>query len=131
MFDSLTATQGLAALIGLYFVSAGIGLLRDRSSALQMFDAIKTQPGLGYLAGVIAFVIGGAMVAIHNDWNTVLAGVVSLIGWIALIEGILMLSMRERFIGFFETFVVSDSFLKVMSVATVVAGVLLLWCGLT
>lgn len=130
MLDQLTLTQGLAALIGLYFVSAGLGLLRDRSGVAAMLDALKTQPLMGYLSGLIAFVIGGAMVALHNDWSSLLAGFVSLVGWCALIEGVLMLAFREQFFAVFDDWMTRDGFIKGAAIATLIVGAVLLWCGL-
>lgn len=130
MFDALTLTQGLAALIGLYFVSAGVGLLRDRAGAAAMFQALKTQPMLGYLGALIAFAIGGAIVAVHNDWSSWLAGFVSLVGWVALLEGVLLLAAREWFIGLFDNALTRDGFLKAAAIATIVAGIAVLVCAL-
>ncbi|MCH9765364.1 MAG: hypothetical protein K0U34_05165 [Alphaproteobacteria bacterium] len=129
MFDALSLTQGLAALIGLYFLAAGIGLLTDSDGISKMLTDLKEQPLLGYLAAVMAFAIGGAMVAVHNDWSTWLSAFVSLIGWIALAEGVLLLAARQKFIGAVEGLYSSESFLKGMSVAVLIAGVVLLWCA--
>ncbi len=131
MFDSLTLTQSLAALIGLYFLAAGIGLLRDRDSLAVMFKELKAQPMLGYLGAVLAFVIGGAMVALHNDWSTWLSSFVSLIGWASLLEGTLMLAARSWFLELFEGLLTSDGFLKAISYATIAGGAVLLLCALS
>ncbi len=131
MFDSLTLTQGLAALIGLYFLAAGIGLLRERECLGPMFQELKAQPMLGYLAAMVAFSIGGAMVALHNDWSTWLSSFVSLIGWAALLEGTLLLAARTWYLGLFEGLLTSDGFLKAISVATIAGGIVLLWCALS
>ena len=129
MFSTLTLTQILAALIGLYFVAAGIGLLRDRVSVATMFQALKTQPMLSYLGAIIAFTIGGAMVALHNDWSTWLSSFVSLVGWAALLEGVLMLAARDWYLDLFEGLLTSDGFLKGISIATIAGGALLLVCA--
>lgn len=129
MFESMTVTHILAALLGLYFIAAGIGFLRDRSVVATMFQGLKTQPMLGYLGGLIAFSIGGAMVAVHNDWSTWLASFVSLVGWAALIEGVLLLAVRDWFMGLFDGLLTSDSLLKGLGLATVAAGAVLVWCA--
>lgn len=131
MFESLTLTEGLAALIGLYFLAAGVGLLRDRTSLLPMFQELKAQPMLGYLSGVLTFAIGGAMVGLHNDWSTWLSSFVSLIGWGALLEGTLLLAARTWFLELFEGMLTADGFLKAISIATIVGGAVLLWCALS
>ena len=121
----MTTTQILASLIGVYFIAAGTGLLVDRNSMKEMFDELKTQRMLGYLAGVVAFSIGGGIVAIHNDWSGLLAGFVSLVGWMALVEGALLLAFRERFLAVFDGWWLSKGFLTGMGVATLIAGLAL------
>lgn len=130
MFESLSLTQSLAALIGLYFLAAGAGLLRDRDVVTGMFQELKAQPMLGYLSGVLAFAIGGAIVSVHNDWSTWLSSFVSLVGWISLLEGTLLLTARTWFLEMFEGLLTSDGVLKGMSVATLIAGAVLMWCAL-
>ncbi len=130
MFETLTTTQTLAGLIGLYFLAAGIGLLLDRDGVMKMSEALFMQPIFGYLGGVMAFAIGGAIVAVHNDWSGFLAGFVSLVGWIALAEGVLMLACRKLFLGLFLPMAQSVGFVKAMGLGTIVAGLVLLWAGL-
>lgn len=127
----MTTTDILTALIGLYFLAAGTGLLRDRAGALRMIADLKTQPVVGYLAGLFTFVLGGALVAVHNDWSTLQSGFVSLIGWAALIEGVLLLSFRDKFLSAFDGMFSSDSVLKTMALVVMALGAVLLFVALT
>lgn len=131
MIEALSLTQTLAFFIGLYFLSAGIGLWRDRASAVAMLREFQTKPALGYLSGVAVFAIGAAMVGLHNDWSSVLSGFVSLVGWAALLEGVLLLAVRDRFLELVSSFAMSDKFLQAMAIAVVLGGVVLLLCALT
>ena len=121
----MTTTQTLAALIGLYFVAAGTGLLFDRNAVKAMFDELRAQPMLAYLAGVMAFAIGGSIVAIHNDWSSFTSGFVSLIGWLALAEGVLLLAIRDRFLAAFDGWWLSKGFATGMGAVTVITGFIL------
>ncbi|MGH1418188.1 MAG: hypothetical protein ACRBCJ_04960 [Hyphomicrobiaceae bacterium] len=126
MLDSFTTTQILAALLGLYFLAAGIGLLSDPDSIAEMMTEMVGQPMLGFLGAIVAFSIGGAVVAVHNNWDSLLAGIVSLIGWISLAEGVLMLALRKRFLGWFSGMAQSPGIVKGFGVATPVAGLALI-----
>lgn len=125
MMTDMTTTQILASLIGLYFVSAGIGLLVERPGMQAMFDELKASAMLGYLGGILAFAIGGTIVAIHNDWSSLVAGFVSLIGWISLLEGALLLAFRKRFLAFFDGWMLSTGFVTGMGAVTIFVGGLL------
>ena len=126
MFENLTTTQVLAVLIGLYFLAAGIGLLSDRRGMSDMFKELMTSRSLGYLGGFIAFAIGGAIIAVHNNWDSYLAGFVSLVGWAALVEGVLMLACREKFLGMFERLTMSERFVGVVGLLVTALGAVLL-----
>ena len=129
--QALATTLTLTTLIGLYFAAAGTGLLIERNNINAMFKQMIDQPMLGYLGGLIAFAIGSAMVAVHNDWSSGLAGFVSFIGWAALIEGVLMLSVRKWFLGLFANLTLSQPFITTIGAATTSVGLVLLWAGLT
>ena len=66
------------------------------------------------------------MVAVHNDWNGLLSGFISLIGWVALGEGVLLLAFRKWFLGLFDRLTLSMGFVTTMGIATMIAGVVLL-----
>ena len=130
MSEAFSVTQILAILIGLYFLAAGIGLITDSKTFAGMMKTMKDQPVFGYLGGLIAFAVGGAIVATHNDWSSVLSGFVSLIGWVALIEGILLIAFRKWFVGLFTRLNISAGFAKLMGIGTAIAGAVLIYAGI-
>ena len=122
----MTMTETLAVLIGLYFSAAGIGVLVDRNSFDKVMDELTSQPLLGYLGGILAFAIGGTIVSLHNDWSSFLSGFVSLVGWICLAEGVLMLAVRKWFLGIFARMALSSGTFTVFGAGTFLAGVVIL-----
>ena len=127
MLENLTTTQFLAGLIGLYFLAAGVGVLSERNNFSGLLKELNTQPMLGYLGGIIAFAIGGAIVGIHNDWSSLLSGFVSLVGWISLAEGVLMLAYsRKWYLGLFTRIALSPGLVTVFGLGTLIIGVVLI-----
>ena len=86
----MTTTHTLAALIGLYFLAAGVGLFAERNNATELIREMTAKPMFGFLGGLIAFAIGGAIVGVHNNWNGLLSSFVSFVGWVSLLEGVLI-----------------------------------------
>ena len=119
MLAVMTTTHTLAALIGLYFVAGGVGLLVDRNNASKLMRELTAQPMFGYLGGLIAFAIGGAIVGVHNNWNSLLSGFVSLVGWLSLLEGVLMLARLT----------LSSIMVSAFGFGTLLAGVVLVWAA--
>jgi len=130
MIEGYSATDVIAALIGLYMLAGGVGMLTDRDVWSRVIKEFAASPALGYLAGIVAFAIGAAIVAAHNLWGTPLEIAVSVIGWVALAEGMLMLALRRPFIGFFARLTLSESMVRIFAGLTVVFGVALLYAAL-
>ena len=122
----MTLTETLAALIGLYFSAAGIGLLVDRDNLSKVMNELIEQTMLGYFGGILAFIVGGAIVSLHNDWSTLLSGFVSLVGWISLAEGVLILAFRRQFLGIFSKIALSPGLMTVFGLGTLIAGIVIL-----
>ncbi len=119
----MTVTQTLAGLIGLYFLAAGIGILSDRTYVSDLMKDLIDRPAFGFLGGIIAFVIGGTIISIHNDWTTLLSGCVTLIGWASLAEGVLMLAFPRRFLSLFSGWAAASKLVTIFGLFAAAAGV--------
>lgn len=122
----MDTTSTIASLIGLYFVAAGVGLLVDRDFCAKVIAELRDQTVLGFIGGIVTFVIGGSIVAIHNDWSGLLSGFVSLVGWFALAEGVLILAFRRWFLGLFSGFDLSPHVITAFGAGTTSLGLLLI-----
>lgn len=131
MLDQMSLTQVLALLLGLYFVAASIGMLIDPRSIDQMLPNLADNPMMAYLAGIMVFVIGGTIISVHNIWIDVLSSFVTFVGWAALIEGLLLLIFRERFVAFFANLNISQRVISIFAFGTLVVGVGILYLALT
>lgn len=87
----------LAKLIGPVFLVVGIGLLFN----VELFRSLLTEfiknPVLVYLAGVLGLVGGLALVLNHNFWIADWRLIITLVGWIALIRGVVTI-LRPQWI---------------------------------
>lgn len=99
MFDAMSLTDYLALMFGVYLIAAGIGLFQEGKAYAAMLTEFKENAALGYFAGVIVFVMGLVLVRVHNEWGSVVACVVSLVGWVCLAEGVLLLAFRRQFLS--------------------------------
>jgi hypothetical protein len=131
MAVSLGTTDTIAALYGLYLVAAGVGLMREPGLADRIMRAMIDQPVLGFLTGIMTLALGGTIVAVHNQWTGVVAVIVSLLGWAALIEGIAMLAIPGPFIEFFARMNFTPGFVRAVSAVAILCGAALLLVTLT
>jgi len=96
-------TAFLARLIGLYSILVALSMITHKQATVVMVTAlVRNPPGL-FIVGVITLGVGLAMVLGHNVWSGgALAVIVTLIGWLALIKGLLFLFLSpDAAVGFF------------------------------
>lgn len=125
MLETYTLTQTLALLLGIYMAAAGIGLITDAKSFAAIMDEFRSNIGLTYIAAVAAFALGGTMVAIHNLWGSPLEIIVTLVGWAALLEGVLMLAFRRPFFTLIGAMPLNEGFMKGYGVFVILLAVAL------
>ncbi|KTD50555.1 Integral membrane protein (PIN domain superfamily) [Legionella rubrilucens] len=91
----MTSTYFLAAVIGWYLVIVSlIVLLRQRLVAGIVSD-ILGQRALLFFMGLVSLVIGLLLVISHNVWVMSWPVIITLIGWLTLITGILRMAFPD------------------------------------
>jgi vacuolar-type H+-ATPase subunit I/STV1 len=86
-----TQTRFLSRLLGLFCLIAGLTMLLQRQSTVQTVTALLADRPLTYVLGVIVLFAGLAIVLVHNRWSGgAVAVIVTLIGWLTLLKGILL-----------------------------------------
>jgi hypothetical protein len=96
----LPRTIFLSKLIGLYSVLVGLAMLAHRHASVETIQAMVHNAPVLYIAGVIALTAGLAMVLGHNVWHGgVLPVVVTLVGWLSLVKGLVILLLSPHAAG--------------------------------
>jgi uncharacterized membrane protein len=96
----------LAQLFGIYFVIIGIlSMVRRKSMAPKVRELVGTKSSF-FLYALIELAIGLALVVSHPPITASWVGLLSLIGWMMVIESILFLSLPsklvQKFVGWFN-----------------------------
>jgi hypothetical protein len=87
-----TSTNYLARLLGLFSILIGLAMIARRDEMTGAVDSLIHNPTLLLVVGLIALAVGLAMVLAHNVWSGgVLPVVVTIIGWLILIRGLVLL----------------------------------------
>ena len=79
----------IAGLIGPTLVAIAAGMLLNLGSFPALAEQISRDPGLIFLSGILLFVAGVAMVRTHNIWVGGWPVVVTVLGWLAVLSGLL------------------------------------------
>lgn len=127
MTTAIPLTLHLAVLIGLYDLAAGLAGLTGAIRWEALLDEFEKSPALTFVTGFMAFVIGGVLTLAHNIWTDPIAIIVSLIGWVALIEGLLIMVIPRPLLGLSRSLVTNQ---RAVSAFAILVGALLITLGL-
>jgi hypothetical protein len=83
----METSLAFAKLIGPIYLVVGAGLLLNQGYFRRVVQDIAASPALFYLTGVIALIVGGLIVSLHNTWQG-WPIVITLLGWAAIAKGV-------------------------------------------
>ena len=101
----------IARILAVMYLLIGLGMLLDRPHYKRMMDDFLRNAGLLYVGALLAFVMGYLVVYFHNNWVSNWTVIVTVIGWLALLKGVLLLVfptgmlkaylplMKEKYLG--------------------------------
>ena len=85
----MTTSKTIAALLGPTLVASAISLLANLGTSRTIIEGLSQSPALIMIAGYAAFVPGLAIVYFHNRWTGHWPVLVTIMGWLSLVVGLL------------------------------------------
>ena len=123
-------TIALIVALGAYMLASGIGIARNPAQARNVISELKSSAALTIITGAFTFALGAAVIMAHNKWGNFLEGFVSLVGWSAAGQGLLLLAAPGLIFSLAETLAPSDRMARLFGVITLTVGACLLFIGL-
>lgn len=84
-------TIKIAELIGPVYFAVGLGIFFSKDYYLKVYRDLEKETLAVLMGGISSLVIGLVILLNHNIWDSFLASMVTLIGWLALIKGLMLL----------------------------------------
>lgn len=81
----------LAQILGIIFVVLGLSMLLNRKWTVGVVEEITRSQGIIWLAGLLTLMMGSVVVAFNNVWTSGLPLVITVVGWLMLIKGAVIL----------------------------------------
>lgn len=119
----------LAKLIGPLLLVMGAGILIKPADFRTMVQGFIGNTALIYLAGVLAFVPGLAVVLTHNVWTADWRIAITLLGWLALIAGIIRILLPQQVQAAGAVLIARPATLAAAGIAFAAIGALLCFFG--
>jgi uncharacterized protein YjeT (DUF2065 family) len=119
----------LARMLGLFFLVMGVGIVAGMQNYRAMAEEFLKSRALIYIAGLLAFLPGLAIVLTHNLWVGDWRVIITIFGWLGLIGGAfrLLFPTQVREIG--GAMLQNGQALRIAGVVIVVIGAVLAYFG--
>jgi hypothetical protein len=87
--DTVAQSIFLAKLIGPFFALVGLSVLVNASAFRGIAKDFLNSPGLIFLTGILTLPVGIAILLAHNVWVANWPVLITIIGWLGVITGVL------------------------------------------
>lgn len=113
----------------LMYIAVGIGILvSPRFYRKLIEDYVETSSSL-YFGGLLALTVGYLLVAFHNTWTKDFSVIITIVGWISLIKGLLILIRPKIMIELTKAIMSKRKYLKIQAVIVIIIGLIFSFFG--
>jgi uncharacterized protein YjeT (DUF2065 family) len=116
-------------IISIVYITIGIGIFINPGFYKKMFEDFIENAAVMYLGGVMALVVGYLILAFHNTWTMDWPVIITIVGWLALIKGIVILIQPKIIIALSKAMVQKESILKIEAIAVIILGLAFSFLG--
>ena len=115
-------SKTIAALIGPTLAAIALGMLFNLGAFPALAEQVSREPALIFLSGVLLFVAGLAIVRVHNVWSGGWPVLVTILGWLALIGGLIRILLPTRLAEMAAGFGQNTGLITVAGIVLLVIG---------
>lgn len=114
----------VASIFGPFLFIIGLWMLFYHDNMMKVVTSMKNTPAAFYLVGALNLFLGLIIVNEYNVWMWNAALLVTLLGWLMIIRGLICLFMPQLFVKCCMNY---PTWLKVRGVVVLIWGILLFW----
>ena len=118
-------SKTLAGLIGPTLIALAAALLINLGSISTLVESVSRDPALVLVSGVLSFVAGLAVVRVHNYWAGDWSVLVTILGWLLLVGGLVRILFPIWLAGMAANFSQNTGFIAGEAVVFLVIGAFL------
>ncbi len=126
---SVTTSVLIARILGLLYLSIAVGCFSRKDYFRDILKELAGNSLLPYFSGFIALITGALVVHAHNIWQTDWRVLVTIIGWAALVKGILLLAWPGLLLRFMKLLLLLSPVLRMIPWLCALIGLFFIWFG--
>ena len=117
----------IAKFLGPMLVVPGLIGLANPAHLKAVGEEFINSRALLFLAGVLAFLVGLALINTHNVWVGGWPVIITVFGWIALAAGIVRMGFPGLITSMGQTMLANEGLLRILGLVQVALGAYLTW----
>lgn len=121
----MATTVLLSRILGVFIIIVAVAALSRREAFAQLVATFSRDRTLRTLFAAIELLAGLFLVALHRAWDTTPAFIISLLGWMAVLESSAYLLLPDRVVHSFLAPFAKPGVIAVTGVVALVLGVYL------
>lgn len=93
-------------IFGLMYLAVGIGFLLNEGYLKKLLTGFCDNISLMFIVGIITLALGFIMVTFHNRWHCHWGIIITIIGWLGLIKGLVLLvlpGLMDKMLVWYES----------------------------
>ncbi len=118
----MDSTILLSQVRGLFLIVIGALIILRRDYFLPVFASYTKQRLIRVVVSMAEVLAGLFLVVMHNQWSPLPAAVITLIGWLLLLEGLLFLVLPDDLVGRFMATFNTESWYLAGGLLAIAAG---------
>jgi len=118
-------SKTIAGLIGPTLIALAATLLINLNSISALVEPVSHDPALVIVSGILSFVVGLAVVRVHNHWAGNWTVLVTILGWLLLVGGLIRMLFPIWLAGLAADLVKNTGFIAGEAIVLLVIGIFL------
>jgi hypothetical protein len=122
---TMVISKAIAGLIGPTFVAIAAALLLNLGSISAVLEPLSRDPALVLIYGMLLFIAGLAIVRVHNRWAADWSILVTILGWLLIVGGLVRMLFPLRLAAMAGDFAQNAGVMAVVAVLLLAIGAFL------
>ncbi len=112
----------------IYF-TFGIGIILDKQMLKKILEEYINNISITFISAILAVIMGYLLITFHNIWEANLTVIITIIGWIAFLKGLMLLIAPKLFLQMSKYFIKNKIIFNLVPFILFILGIFFLILG--
>lgn len=121
----MTNAELIAGFAGPMLIAVAAAMLINRLAIVGAIKDVSNNPGFVFVIGILTLIAGLAIVRVHNVWAAEWTVLVTVIGWLAIVGGIIRIVWPHRIAGISNKILSNENAITAWALVALMLGAFL------